>query len=107
MPIPEGFTWSKTPDDITQMREDARQKALKRLDEFVRASAPLSVRPEFMVEFGKHGEHILRVARSLKADLIIMGLNHSKHSRAVSHMPQTTAYRVVSEAHCSVLTVRR
>jgi nucleotide-binding universal stress UspA family protein len=106
MPIPESFSWSKTPDDITQMREDARQKALKRLGEFVSENAPLSVKPELMVEFGKHGEQILRVARSLKADLIIMGLNHAKHGRAASHMPQTTAYKVVREAHCSVLTVR-
>jgi nucleotide-binding universal stress UspA family protein len=106
MPIPEGFSWSKTPDDITQMREDARQKALKRMHEFVAESAPLSVTPEFVVEFGKHGESILHVARSIKADLIILGLNHSKHGGAVSHLPETTAYKIVTEAHCSVLTVR-
>jgi nucleotide-binding universal stress UspA family protein len=106
MPIPETFSWSRTPDDITQMREDAHQKALKRLHEFVSESAPLSAAPEFLVEFGKHGESILRVARSLKTDLIIMGLNHSKHAGALSHVPQTTAYKVVTEAHCSVLTVR-
>jgi len=106
MPIPEGFSWSKTPDDITQMREDARQKALKRMHEFVAESAPLSVTPEFVVEFGKHGESILHVARSIKADLIILGLNHAKHGGAISHLPETTAYKIVTEAHCSVLTVR-
>ena len=106
MPIPEGFSWSKTPDDITQMREDARQKALKRLHEFVAGSTPLSVTPEFLVEFGKHGETILRVARSIKADLIILGLDHAKHGGAISHLPQTTAYKIAAEAHCSVLTIR-
>jgi len=106
MPIPEGFSWSKTPDDIPQMREDARQKALKRMHEFVAGSTPLSVTPEFLVEFGKHGESILHVARSVKADLIILGLDHSKHGGVTSHLPQTTAYKIATEAHCSVLTVR-
>ena len=88
------------------MREDARQKALKRMHEFVSGSAPLSAAPEFLVEFGKHGESILRVARSVKADLIILELDHSKHGVAMSHLPQTTAYRIATEANCSVLTVR-
>jgi nucleotide-binding universal stress UspA family protein len=107
MPIPEGFSWSATPDNIEQMREDARQKILKALREFMSHGAPPSVAPEFMVEFGKHGEQILRVARQIKTDLIIMGLDHSKHGRAISHMPQTTAYKVASEANCSVVTVRQ
>ena len=106
MPIPESFSWSKAPDDIAQMREDSRQKALKKLRDFVSKNSPPSVTPEFMVEFGKHGENILRIARSLKTDLIIMGLNHSKHGGAVSHLPLTNAYRIVCGAHCSVLTVR-
>ena len=106
MPISESFSWSTAPDDITGMREEARQKALKRLNEFVSESAPLSVKPELMVEFGKHGEQILRVARSVKADLIVLGLDHSKHGRLAAHLPTTTTYKVVCEAHCSVLTVR-
>jgi len=106
MPIPESFHWSTAPNDPEQMREDAREKILKKLREFVSEGPPLSMPPEFVVEFGKHGEQILRVAHHLKADLIVMGLDHSKHGRAVSHLPQTTAYKVASEAHCSVLTVR-
>lgn len=106
MPIPESFSWSSAPENIEQMREDARQKVLKKLREFVAEGAPLCVPPEFMVEFGKHGEQILRVAHQLKTDLIIMGLDHSRHGRAASHLPQTTAYKVATEARCSVLTVR-
>ena len=106
MPIPESFSWSTAPDDITGMREEARQNALKTLGELVSMSAPLAVKPELMVEFGKHGEQILRVARLLKADLIVLGLDHSKHGRLAAHLPATTTYEVVSNAHCSVLTVR-
>ena len=64
------------------------------------------VEPELMVEFGKHGEQILRAARAVKADLIVLGLDHSKHGRLATHLPTTTTYKLVREAHCSVLTVR-
>ena len=113
MPIPEDFSWSKTPDSIAQMRADATHTALEKLRHFVsRSSLPsakpeqMVAAPELMVEFGKHGETILRVARALKTDLIVMGLNHSTHGRAISHLPETTAYQVVTAARCSVLTVR-
>ena len=106
MPVPEGFSWSTAPEGITGMREDARQKAIKKLGEFVAESGPFSVKPELMVEFGKHGEQILRVAYSLKADLIVLGLDHTRHGRMATHLPMTTTYKVVSEAHCSVLTIR-
>jgi nucleotide-binding universal stress UspA family protein len=106
VPIPEGFSWSSAPDSIEQIREDARRKALKELLEFVSKGSALAVAPELMVEFGKHGEEILRAAHHLKSDLIVMGLDHAKHGRAVSHLPQTTAYKVATEANCSVLTVR-
>ena len=106
MPISEGFSWSKTPDSIAQMRGDARNAALEQLRHFVAGSSLSGGTPKLMVEFGKHGETILRVARALKSDLIIMGLNHSTHGRAISHLPETTAYQVVTAAHCPVLTVR-
>src|SRR5262249_44936393 len=106
MPIPETFGWSSTPEDISQLRADAKHTALERVHQFVLRSSLPSVSPELMVEFGKHGETILRVARSLRTDLIIMGLNHSTHGRAISHLAETTAYQVVTAAHCPVLTVR-
>jgi len=106
MPISESFSWSTAPDDIKGMREEGRQDALKRLRGFIPGNVAFSVQPELMVEFGKHGEQILHVAHSTKADLIIMGLDHSKHGRMASHLPATTAYQVVCQAHCSVLTVR-
>jgi nucleotide-binding universal stress UspA family protein len=106
MPIPEGFSWSSTPSDIIQLRADAGHTALERLRQFVSGSSLPPVTPELMVEFGEHGQTILRVARTLKTDLVIMGLNHSKHGRAISHLSETTAYQVVTAAHCPVLTVR-
>lgn len=106
MPISESFSWSTAPDNFQLIFENARQKTLQLLRDFVAASAPHSPMPELLVEFGKHDEQILRVAHSLKTNLIIMGLNHSNHGRAISHLPQTTAYKVATRAHCSALTVR-
>ena len=106
MPISEGFSWSTAPEDVNGMREQARTKSLQRLGELVSQSASLGVKPELKVEFGKHGEQVLGVARSLKADLIVLGLDHSKHGRLASHLPATTTYEIVTGAHCSVLTVR-
>jgi nucleotide-binding universal stress UspA family protein len=106
MPIPEDFSWSRTPDSIAQIRVDARNAALEQLRHFVARSALPGATHKLMVEFGKHRETILRVARTLKSDLIIIGLNHATHGRAISHLPETTAYHVVTAARCPVLTVR-
>jgi nucleotide-binding universal stress UspA family protein len=91
---------------ILKEQEDARLKLLTRLRDFLPSNASLSVTPEFMIEFGDYGEQILNTAHSVKVDLIILGLDHTRHGRGVSHLPATTTYRVVSQAPCSVLTVR-
>lgn len=106
MPIPESFSWSSAPEGIEPLREAAREAALKKLSELISGNLHFAVKPELRVEFGKHGEQILLVARELKTDLIILGLDHSKHGRSAAHLPMTTAYQVVCQAHCSVLTVR-
>lgn len=105
VPIPEGFHWSTT-GDIPEMRGDARTKALRRFEELAPQYAALSAEPELMVKFGKPGEMILHTAKILEADAIIMGLHHSSHAEAASHIPWATAYHVVGAASCSVLTVR-
>ena len=97
---------STTPGSILGEQENARHELLARLQGFLPSNASLSAAPEFMVEFGNHGEQIVNTALSLKSDLIILGLDHSKHGRAVSHLPRTTTYGVVCQAPCSVLTVR-
>lgn len=86
IPIPEGFHWSTT-GDLPEMREDARAKAFRWFEELAPRYAGLSIQPEFKIEFGKPGEMILHAAKNLQADVIIMGLHHSKHSEAASHLP--------------------
>jgi len=106
MPMPEGFHWSKATGDVTAMQDNARAEALQRLQELILHNDPLALEPQFTVKFGVPSKKILQVADTLKADLIVLGLNRSSHIGTLSHMPSATAYEVVCGASCPVLTVR-
>jgi len=62
--------------------------------------------PELVVRFEFPPEGILRLARDCEADLIVMGVHKVAAPRASAHMPWATAYEVVCNAGCPVLTVR-
>lgn len=94
--LPEG--WEQRPDHIT-VRE-AAQRAMS--NSFER---PLSnVDAELICETGEPVEMILRIARQKSADLIAMGVNNAFEPGI--QMCPSVASRVVSEAHCPVLTSR-
>lgn len=105
-PIPEGLHWSGTTTDIRKMREEAGRPALERLKELVSQNIELNTPSEFIVKFGRPSEKILQVAHAREADLIIMGLHGSRHVDTAAHLPWATAYEVVCNARCPVLTVR-
>lgn len=62
---------------------------------------PDDIRHEVVVKIGPAADLILNVAADTKADLIVMGAH-----RGVSHTAWAVAHQVVSNAACSVLTVR-
>jgi nucleotide-binding universal stress UspA family protein len=87
---------------------DATASVERELDEAredLRQSVPAGSNADVVVEVGIPGEIIVRVARAQNASLIIMGL-HSQSVFAATHLPWTTAHRVVCDAHCPVMTVR-
>ncbi len=90
---------------ILEAQKKPPQELLDRLRGLIPANT-LAVAPEFMVALGDRGEQILHAAASLQADLIIMGLDHSRHGRVAAHLPATTTYQVICQARCGVLTVR-
>jgi len=106
VPMPEGLNRA-TADDVVQAQQHTRETTLRRLAELTSQAPKLAVEPEFLVEFGSPSEEILRVAKRLKADAIIMGLHQRVHIDTASHMPWATAYEVACGACCSVLTVRK
>lgn len=106
VPLPEGFHWSSTSSDVMRIREDARLASIQQLEELMSRNGPPDVKPGFLVEFGETSKQIMHAAESLKADIIIMGLNRSAHIETAAHMPWATAYQVVCGAYCPVLTMR-
>ena len=80
-----------------------QEEAKQRLDEILQQEIPQNMSVQGIVEQGSIYREILRVARDIKADLIVMA----------SHRPELTDYligsnaaRVVRHAQCSVLVVR-
>jgi nucleotide-binding universal stress UspA family protein len=72
----------------------------------VPSEADLWCRPKTLVEYGPPAQRILSVANERNADVIVLGLKKSGHPAAVSHLPTGTAYQIVLQASCPVLTVR-
>ena len=71
------------------------------------ADAELWCRPEAVVRHGEPAEEILAIANEDKADLIVLGAHGMDGLAAVSsHLARATAYKVVVNATCPVLTVR-
>jgi len=64
-------------------------------------------RPEYFVEQGTPAEKILELARFRESDMIVLGIKPAEGvPGAASHLPTSTAHKVVSHATCPVLTVR-
>ncbi len=104
-PIPEGFHWSKT-GDLAQMRDVAHMASQRQFDALNLQHTQMAVQPEFMVKYGIPGEQVLLASHALKADLIVLGLQRPSYIDPASHMPWDLAYKVVTDAHCPVLTIR-
>jgi nucleotide-binding universal stress UspA family protein len=94
-------------------RSEAPEKRAERslaLEQRLRHELPLEEMccpAEFAVEYGSPTARILQTAIGRRMDLIIMGVKRSgPFGKATTHLPWATAYRVVCEAPCPVITVR-
>lgn len=84
-----------------------KESTLRRLQSLVPAGAELWCEPKCRVEEGAEAEKIMEVAVALGADLIVLGV-HSPQGGvgATTHLLQSIAHQVVTQAQCPVLTVR-
>lgn len=105
-PVPkiDGNRWY-TASDVVEMRGAAESEARKRLQQLI-ANVPLAVEPQCIVNLGEPTEGILRTASELHSEVIVLGLRCKDHVETMSHLPWSTAYDVVCNAVCPVLTVR-
>lgn len=77
------------------------------LRDLVPPDADLWCKPEYLVEYGSPAENILAVAGRRHSHLIVLGLRKPAVSLGfATHFARTTAYKVVTQADCPVLTVR-
>ena len=79
---------------------------IQRLRELVVAPPGIQLQQEFRVEFGSPADCILKVAANSAIDLIVMGVHGAGSLASTDRHFGTTAYRVVAEARCPVLTAR-
>jgi nucleotide-binding universal stress UspA family protein len=76
----------------------------KRLRALLPDEAEMWCEPEIIVEFGEPADTILKVARETRAEVIALGVRRA--GTFPGHLPPATAYKVVCQATCPVLTVR-
>ena len=85
-----------------------RESSKKLLQKLVPAEAEAWCTPEYFVEHGDPAERILDLANLRDVDLIVIGAQAGKGVPGVAtHLPIATAHKVVANAKCPVLTVRR
>jgi nucleotide-binding universal stress UspA family protein len=94
------------PGELLQTEELVRSST-RLLHALVPREAELWCEPRFTVEKGPAAEKILDVAARRKIDLIVLGVRRpGRFLGAATHLPTATAHKVVTRAHCPVLTVR-
>jgi nucleotide-binding universal stress UspA family protein len=91
------------PPKITELPSTAEL-----LRNLVPKEAELLSSPECLVERGRASEKIVDVAAQRQVDLIVMGARplEGRFRGPTTHLPLTTAHKVVLQAPCPVLTVR-
>jgi len=86
---------------------DLKESSRNMLDSLVPEEARSWCKPEFFVERGDPAERILDLAHLREVDLIVLGAQpESRVPGAATHLPTSTAHKVVAHANCPVLTMR-
>ncbi len=93
------------PGENVQERAQVEQEGKHKLRELVPEGLRLPAEPQVFVEFGNAAEAILRVAEQWQPELIVLGVR--KSAQEAKRISWATAYNVVSNAPCPVLTVRQ
>jgi nucleotide-binding universal stress UspA family protein len=95
---------SKETPGTEQERQRIAEQAHQRLRSLIPPGTQLASPPETIVEFGIAAERILQAAKQRKAGLIVLGVRQPVGF--ARRLKWATAYEVVGESPCPVLTVR-
>jgi nucleotide-binding universal stress UspA family protein len=92
-------------DDYSEDGMALKREAIRnQLRELVPGEGDVWCQTQLRMGLGDPVEEILRFAEETKSDLIVMGAK--RRAGLSGHVPGTKAYKVVTRAHCPVLTVR-
>jgi nucleotide-binding universal stress UspA family protein len=93
-----------SPEPVGEMQEAALES---RLHGLIPPDGKLWCEPKIFVESGDPAQRILDLAEELAVDLIILGTKHvSRFAGTRTHLGMATAYKIVRQAICPVLSVR-
>ncbi len=90
--------------DTISDREVYARDAKNRIEDVIPRDVNLSAPPQVVIEFGSASERVLAVAEQMRPDLIVLGIRQPESF--ARRLRWATAYDVVSNAPCPVLTVR-
>jgi nucleotide-binding universal stress UspA family protein len=93
-----------SPRTFEELERAARDQAQKRLDALVARATKAGVRASAVIAEGLAWQEVVKIARSKRADLIVMG-THGRSGLAKFFLG-SVAERVIATAPCPVLTVR-
>lgn len=93
---------SHPPSDLTDSL-DLQFTSEKELSKLIPATDYEWCSPECSVEYGNAGGHIVQIAETKGADLIVLGAR--RNTTWFTHLTEGTAAQVISAASCPVMTV--
>jgi len=89
-----------TVDELTRQRRQVET----RMRRAVLGKTNLAQQPVVEVEFGDPAQKIRKIAAEWQSDLVVLGVRRAKATAA--HLAEGTAYQVVRQSPCAVLTIR-
>ena len=96
------------PDTHVQQRYDVEADSRDLLKSLVPLGVEVISKPEYFVKAGDPSERILEIADETDADLIVLGAHPEKGvPGAATHLPFAIDHKVIANAKCPVLTIRK
>jgi nucleotide-binding universal stress UspA family protein len=93
-----------SPRTFEELERAAHDQARKRVDALIARATKAGVRASAVIAEGLAWQEVVKIARSKRADLIVMG-THGRSGLAKFFLG-SVAERVIATAPCPVLTVR-
>jgi nucleotide-binding universal stress UspA family protein len=91
-------------DEVEELEDTCRMRAIQRLKECLPADAGLAQKPTFVVGTDFLAEGILTASAKYNVDVIVMGANRMS-SKIAAHIPWSAVHDVTRDARCPVLTL--